>query len=169
MLTLAQTPDHLEGIVRVPIRFSDIDSFRHVNHAKLLTYCEDHRTAMLPVLETECGTTWTDQGFVLAHLTADFLKPVTLADGEVDVAFSVVRTGRTSVTVHYELRMPVGSRAPGTPVARVEQVLVIIGPDGPRPLSANERDWFARFKRPAVAGDAETQSRLRGRDSPEQH
>ena len=150
MLTLAQAHDHLEGIVMVPIRFSDIDIFRHVNHAKLLTYCEDHRTAMMPILEAECGTDWTDQGFVLAHLTADFLQPVTLADVEVEVAFSVVRTGRTSVTVHYELRLPVGSRASGAPAARVEQVLVVLGPNGPKPLKAQERDWFARFERPAA-------------------
>ena len=40
--------------LRVPIRFSDIDAFNHVNHTRYLSYCEDHRMEMLADLRKTC-------------------------------------------------------------------------------------------------------------------
>jgi acyl-CoA thioester hydrolase len=130
-----------EYVVEVPIRFSDIDRFGHVNHARYLTYCEDHRTSMLPELQRDTGSCWDDAGFVVARVECEYHGPLSLDDGAVDVAFSVDRIGRTSITVHYGIRRAAYQQE----VASLREVLVLVEHGRPRAVGDEERAWLQRY------------------------
>lgn len=129
----------------VPIRFSDLDTFGHVNHAKYLTYCEDHRTVMFADLSRSCGSGLFDRGFVVARIECDYQRPMQLADREVEVACGVEAMGTASLTLRYDLATN-GNRA-----ASVRTVVVFTSNDRSRPLTESERSWLARYLLP---GDA---------------
>ncbi|WBB89889.1 thioesterase family protein [Verrucosispora sp. WMMC514] len=130
-----------EFVVTVPIRFSDLDVFGHVNHVRYLTYCEDHRTTMLRCLEQDTGVRWTEDGFVIARVECDYLLPAALSDDTLDVGLTVDHVGRTSVRATYRLRR---SRD-GAEAAVSRQVLVLVDGGRPRPVTDVEREWLLRY------------------------
>ena len=54
----------------IPIRFSDVDAFGHVNHTNFLTYCEDHRRRHVSPMGRECGSFLLDSGFSIVRINA---------------------------------------------------------------------------------------------------
>lgn len=62
--------------VRVPIRFSDFDRFEHVNHTRVLVFCEEHRTEMFTQIEVQTGERWSEFGLVVARVEADYRRPI---------------------------------------------------------------------------------------------
>ena len=130
-----------ELVVRVPIRFSDLDVFGHVNHVRYLTYCEDHRTTMMRLLERDTGVRWGDDGFVIARLECDFRIPVALSDDALDVGLTVEKVGRTSIQATYRLRRT----RDAAEAAITRQVLVLMENGAPRPAGDVEREWLLRY------------------------
>ncbi|RMG32885.1 MAG: acyl-CoA thioesterase [Methanobacteriota archaeon] len=92
-------------------RFSDLDSYGHVNNAVYATYFEMLRTQWLKHEEwkevlDEHGTV----GFVIVHLEIDFLSPI-FFDNEILGKIYVSRIGGKSWDFSYELINPAdGSR-----------------------------------------------------------
>lgn len=124
----------------IPIRFSDLDAFGHVNHARYLTYCEDHRTRMLGAMGDECDSYLLRTGLVVAAVECVYHKPVQLEDGDVMTRCTVVSLGRTSVRLRYELEVQ------GQCVASVASTLVLIDEHGPRAMTEIEREWLGRYE-----------------------
>jgi acyl-CoA thioester hydrolase len=124
----------------VPVRFSDIDGFGHVNHAKYLTYCEDHRTVMFTQMGEETGSWLLVSGFSVVKLECEYRAPLELADKAVDVRCSIEKLGTTSVILAYEL---IGH---GNVVATLKTTIVLTEGARPRPMSHAERSWFMQFQ-----------------------
>jgi acyl-CoA thioester hydrolase len=85
--------------VDVPVRYQDVDALGHVNNAIYATYLEEARVQYLPDVLGDTGAIEA----VLANLEIDYRRPVTLEDGVVTVAVSVVDVGTKSVTFEYEV------------------------------------------------------------------
>jgi acyl-CoA thioester hydrolase len=119
---------------RIEIRWSDLDAYGHVNQAVHLTYAEEvlddwFRT----LLGRDPGTIWD---YVARRTTIDYRGELRLADREAVGTASLVRLGRTSVTVGVTLCAPDGRVA----TERELVVVVIDGESGsPRPLTDDER------------------------------
>ena len=92
---------------RIEIRWSDLDSSRHVNNAVYLSYLEEVRSAWLAGALRSVDAV---DDFVLARIAIDFKRGLTL-DDEVAVARcslagvgkSSIRTTEGIVTAHGEL------------------------------------------------------------------
>jgi len=125
-------------IVPVPIRFSDIDCFGHVNHARYLTYCEDHRTVMFAKMGSDTGSWLLKTGFAIVWLECHFIRPILLDDRNVVVRCEVEALGTSSVRLCYQLETPGGC------AARVRETLVLTAA-GPRALTDSERKWMSQF------------------------
>jgi acyl-CoA thioester hydrolase len=126
-------------VASIPIRYSDLDLFGHVNHARYLTYCEDHRTVMFTQMGKETGTWLLRTGFVVARIECDYRRPLTLDDGHVAVTAVVDRLGRSSVGLTYEISTA------GQSAATVRTTLVMTADGAARPLTEVEREWFGRY------------------------
>jgi acyl-CoA thioester hydrolase len=118
---------------RIEIRWSDLDSSRHVNNAVYLLYLEEVRTAWLT---HRLGEVEATHDFVLARVAIDFKRELTLED-EVAVAHcSLAGTGTSSIRTTESIltaRGEVAAEAEAVLVARDEET------GRSRPLSAAER------------------------------
>lgn len=83
----------------VPIRFSDMDMFGHVNNAVYLTYFEQARVAYWKdIIKWD----WKELGIIIAKSEVEYLKPIFPEDQ----IYAYVRTskiGRSSFNVEYLL------------------------------------------------------------------
>src|ERR1700750_2520143 len=68
----------------VPVRWSDLDAYGHVNNARFLTLFEEARVALFFLGAREMGLTSFEDGIVLARQQIDYLRPVDFANGPDD-------------------------------------------------------------------------------------
>lgn len=118
-------------VLRVPVRFGDLDAMGHVNNAVYLTYLEQARNqAYLDLRGWEPGGD-LEEGldFVVARAEVDFVLPVHFGD-VMEVRITPERVGRSSFTWSYDVR-----RADGKQCMRARTVLVAY-------------DWTQRSSKP---------------------
>ena len=115
------------------IRFQDVDRFDHVNNVTFAVYAESGRVEFLESV-TPADLRGDTSFWVIAKLTIEF-REQTHFPGEIRVGTSVVRTGRSSVTLAQG--MFEGSRC----VATAESIVVRVDPDTGHslPLSQTQR------------------------------
>jgi acyl-CoA thioester hydrolase len=83
----------------IPIRFSDIDSFGHVNNAVYLTYFEIARTNYWKEV---IGWDWNHAGIILGRSEINYLKPITIND-QIACYVRTIRIGNSSFDVMHVL------------------------------------------------------------------
>lgn len=128
-------------VVRMPIRFSDIDSFNHVNHTRYLSYCEDHRMEMLTSLRHVAPDVPHLPNLVVRRIEVDYFMPALLGDREIEVRGTTTHVGRTSFRITYDLSTERGQ------CAAVDTVLVQVDSDGtPAPLDAAHAAWLEEHR-----------------------
>ena len=88
--------EDFQAKVEAQVRFRDTDALGHVNNAVYLSWMELGRMAftdaVLPAIE------WTKVGFILAHVSIDYLEPVFLGD-KVTVYMKAGKIGGKSVVL----------------------------------------------------------------------
>jgi acyl-CoA thioester hydrolase len=114
----------------VDVRWRDVDSLDHVNHAVFLTYLEEGRDAFYT------ATLGGDPVYVVARLEIDLRAEVRYPDRRVTVRVEVERLGTTSLTTRETILTPSGEVAAE---ARVVTVRWDAGQHKPAPFSEAER------------------------------
>ncbi len=124
----------------VQLRWSDPDSYGHVNHARALSLLEDARLALAAEAPgTEPGRL---PDIILARLEVDYLQQLRYRVGEVlTVSSWVARIGTKSVTVRQELVQD------DRPAIRADGVCVMfdVRTDASRALTDDEREFWGRY------------------------
>ena len=67
-------------IYDVPVRWSDMDAYGHVNNARFLTLYEEARVAMFFIGAKEHGLGSFEEGIVIARHEIDYVRPVVVGD-----------------------------------------------------------------------------------------
>lgn len=118
----------------VPLRWSDMDAFGHINHAIYLTYLEEGRDA---AIHQVLG----DAGYVVARLCIDYRRELKRDDGPVTVACWFTTLGNSSMGTRETIR-----NASGELVVESEAVIVRFDPleRRSRPWSEGERQAITR-------------------------
>ena len=99
--------------IRLPIRWSDVDSYQHVNNAVYLNYLE------------ECRDRWVTDvlgdrfGFVIVRVAIDYRRELSLQDEAVVVTCRGIGFGTSSIRTAEQVRTP-----DGTLSAEAESVVV---------------------------------------------
>lgn len=92
--------DGYSELVPIKVRWRDLDPLGHVNNAVIVSYLELAR-----VVFWERHAPWgrpQDVSFVIARLSVDYKRPITLWD-EVVVGLRLGRVGRSSFTFEYRI------------------------------------------------------------------
>ena len=85
----------------VPVRWSDIDMYQHVNHATMVTILEEARVPFLrPAFEPDIATT----GLLIAEVKVGYKGQLRLADSPLQVTIWVNRLRAVDFTLGYEVR-----------------------------------------------------------------
>jgi acyl-CoA thioester hydrolase len=124
----------------VPVRWSDMDAYGHVNNARFLTLYEEARVAMFFVGARSHGLGSFEEGIVIARHEIDYLRPVNYSEPvRVEIWISELRAA--AFTVSYELFDA------GVLASRAKSVCVPYNLAGshPRRLTQAERDFLAPY------------------------
>ena len=84
----------------IDVRFRDLDAMGHVNNAVFFTYFEEGRLAFFS--SASPGEKFPGFDFILAHITCDYLKPVTI-DDPLSLLIRVGKIGSKSFTFDYKV------------------------------------------------------------------
>ncbi len=125
----------------VQLRWSDPDSYGHVNHARALSLVEDARLTMATEFAAG-GDGSTTPPVILARLEVDYRRQLYYRPHEqVSIESWVTRLGTSSVTTRQELRQD------GHVAISVVAVLVVVDADlgASRPLTDDERAFWTTF------------------------
>jgi acyl-CoA thioester hydrolase len=124
----------------VQLRWSDPDSYGHVNHARALSLLEDARLALVSTGPGNKPGLLPD--IILARLEVDYLRQLYYRSGEVLTVFSwVTRVGTKSVTLRQELIQD------GKVAIRADGICVIfdVASDTSRALTDDERAFWTSY------------------------
>jgi acyl-CoA thioester hydrolase len=120
----------------VLVRWSDIDSYDHVNNVRYFDYFQEARILFLAQLVGVSGDYFAHYPVVLVSQTVDYLRPILLRHPPYDVEVWVEAVGTTSYTL--------GSRIVDGDDVYARAVSVIVAVDGEtqakRQLSPVERE-----------------------------
>jgi len=82
----------------IDVRFRDLDAMGHVNNAVFFTFFEEGRLAFF--ISASPGDKFPGFDFILAHISCDYLKPVTI-DDRLTLQIQVGKIGGKSFTFDY--------------------------------------------------------------------
>jgi acyl-CoA thioester hydrolase len=136
--------------VDVPLRWSDMDAYGHVNNVQFLRLLEDARVIGFKEWFGQ-DRALVDEGVLVVRHEIEYLAPLTFRHAPISVDMWATRISGASFDLAYEVRDPdsVGS----TVYARAETTLVLysFGSEAPRRMAADERDILKRHEGAPVA------------------
>ncbi|WP_235866278.1 acyl-CoA thioesterase [Serinibacter arcticus] len=89
--------------IEMPVRWSDVDLFGHVNNAAFLRFLDDARFATFPRMGVDAAGGLTDAVLVVVKHEIDYLAAVPFTAEPVTVEVWVSRIGASSVDFGYEV------------------------------------------------------------------
>lgn len=105
-------------VLRIPVRWSDMDANAHVNNALYFTYFEQARIDWLDGIGMQ--NTPAGQGPVVVHTSCNFMRPIPYPE-TLEVRVYGGAPGRSSFRTFYEV---IGTVQPGVQYANAEAVMV---------------------------------------------
>lgn len=84
------------------VRFGDLDSFRHVNHARHFTYMEQARAEYLRRLGLWDGRDFDALGIILAEASCSYKTEIAFGQ-PIHVGVRTARLGTKSIEMEYEI------------------------------------------------------------------
>lgn len=127
----------------VPVRWSDIDTYHHINHATIVTILEEAR---VPFLRDTFGAGPT--GLLIAEVRVSYKGQLRLVDSPLQVSIWVNRLRAVDFTLGYEVRSSCAD--PGDkPAVIAETQLAAFDIDKQRlqRLSPQHREYLERYLR----------------------
>ena len=129
----------------VPVRWSDIDMYQHINHATMVTILEEAR---VPFLREPFVTDITTTGLLIAEVRVSYKGQLRLIDSPLQVTIWVNRLRAVDFTLGYEVRS-VNATPDSKPAVIAESQLAAFDIDGQRlvRLAPHHREYLGRYLR----------------------
>ncbi|MGC0421566.1 acyl-CoA thioesterase [Embleya sp. AB8] len=131
-------------IYQAPLRWSDMDAYRHINNVQYLRYLEEARVDMMFVLGEREGAKTLSEGVVIARHEIDYKRPMVWRAEPVRVETWVTAIGAARFTLAYEIRDDEQLYATALSVL----VPYSLDEQRPRRLNEDERAYLERFLEP---------------------
>ena len=134
-------------VVSVPVRWSDMDVFAHINHARMVTLLEEARIPWL--FYDGRPTAAMRKGCLVADLHVKYQGQIRHDESPIAVTMFVERLRAVDFTVGYEVR-PHGAAPDSRPavIASTQLVSFDIDTQRPRRMTAEEKAYLNEFVRP---------------------
>jgi acyl-CoA thioester hydrolase len=132
--------------VAVPVRWSDMDVFQHINHARMVTLLEEARGPFLFAPDTPTATLL--QGAVVVELTVRYIGQLRHEDSPLDARMWISKVRAVDFTVEYEIR-PNGAPMTAKPAVTASVQLAAFDIDAQRlrRLTPTEREYLRSWQR----------------------
>ncbi|QIZ36285.1 thioesterase family protein [Saccharopolyspora sp. ASAGF58] len=128
-------------VAEVALRWSDMDAFGHVNHARTITLLEEARAELLFTEAERQGLLGMAEGMVVARVVVDYHSPLLYRARSLQVRMSVRELKAASFIVDYTAYAQEA-------VATAETLMVPydLRAGRPRRLTSEERDFLAEWQ-----------------------
>ena len=134
--------------VDIPLRWADLDVYRHVNHARTVTLLEEARVELVFHRASEDDAagagSWSD-GLLVASLQVDYKVQIPYEGQSVRVSMWTDRVRAASFLIHYELHTGPADSDPVAVVAQTQMVPYDLAAGRPRRLTDTERAFLAHW------------------------
>ena len=129
----------------VHVRWSDIDTYQHINHATMVTILQEAR---IPFLREPFGAEITTIGLLIAEVNIAYKAQLRLVDSPLQVTMWSKRVRAVDFTVGYEVRS-VGAPPDSRPavIADTQLAAVHIEEQRLQRLSESQREYLRRWTR----------------------
>ena len=129
----------------VPVRWSDIDMYQHINHATMVTILEEAR---VPFLREPFGAEITTVGLLIHEVRVVYRGQLRLVDSPLQVTIWTKRLRAVDFTLGYEV-CPVNADLGSKPsvIAETQLVTVHIEEQRLQRLSPSQRDYLKCWMR----------------------
>jgi acyl-CoA thioester hydrolase len=143
--------------VRIPLRWADLDAYRHVNHARTITLLEEARVELVFRRGAELGVGAWSAGLLVADLQVAYKNQIPYRGQSVLVSIWADQVRAASFQLGYELRVGPEHTDDLAVTARTTMVPFNLEAGHPRRLTEPERlflDRWADTDVPAVEPEA---------------
>lgn len=132
---------------RCPLRWSDMDSFGHVNNVVFLRYLEEARIDFMFRLAPGEGSASFTGGSVVARHEIDYKLPLVHRHEPVLIESWVTRIGAASLTIAYEVKDEASGDAPEKVYVRASTVVVPynLAEGRPRRITTEEKHFLEKY------------------------
>jgi acyl-CoA thioester hydrolase len=130
---------------RVAMRWTDQDSYRHLNHARAVTLLEEARIALFFDRASEDGISTFVAGLLVVGLDVDYRRQVAYRSAGLCVTMTVDDVRAASFRIAYALHDGPGEDAPVAITAHTRMATFDLAVQRPRRLTAEEREWLGRW------------------------
>lgn len=132
-------------VAPVPVRWSDIDMYQHINHATMVTILEEAR---VPFLRDAFSADIASTGLLIADVRVTYKGQLRLVDSPLQVTMWVKRLRAVDFTLGYEVRS-VGADPESKPAVIAESQLAAFHIDEQRlvRLAPHHREYLQRWLR----------------------
>ncbi|MEU5851783.1 acyl-CoA thioesterase [Saccharopolyspora shandongensis] len=136
-------------VAEVALRWSDMDAFGHVNHARTITLLEEARAELLFTEAERHGLLGMADGMVVARVVIDYHSPLVYTSKSLQVQMSVRELKAASFIVDYTAYAQEA-------VATAETLMVPydLQAGRPRRMTEEERDFLAEWQLDGESGRA---------------
>ncbi|MGW6035195.1 acyl-CoA thioesterase [Gordonia terrae] len=133
-------------VVKVPVRWSDMDVYAHINHARMVTLLEEARIPWL--FYDGRPTAPLRDGCLVADLHVRYQAQLRHSEGPIEVTMYVERLRAVDFTVGYEVRAA-GADPASRPAVVASTQLVAFDVEAQRiaRLTPEQKDYLAGFRR----------------------
>lgn len=132
-------------VAQVPMRWTDQDSYRHLNHARAVTLLEEARIALFFERAGLDGLGGFATGLLVVGLDVAYRRQVAYGSHPLRVAMTVDQVRGASFRIAYALHDGPGADAPVAITAHTRMATFDLGAQRPRRLTAEEQDWLGRW------------------------
>lgn len=132
-------------VTRVPLRWTDQDSYHHLNHAKAVTVLEEARIALFFDAAGEHGIAGFSGGLLVADLRVQYKRQVDYRSAPVAVAMWVDEVRAASFRISYELYDGPQESDPMAITAWTRMAMFDLAAQHPRRLTGEERAFLEKW------------------------
>jgi acyl-CoA thioester hydrolase len=129
----------------VPVRWSDIDMYQHINHATMVTILEEAR---VPFLREPFGTEITTIGLLIHEVRVLYRGQLRLVDSPLQVTIWTKRVRAVDFTLGYEVRsVNADDSSKPSVIAETQLATVHIKEQRLQRLSPVQQEYLQRWAR----------------------
>lgn len=132
-------------VAQVPLRWTDQDSYRHVNHARAVTLLEEARIGLFFDTAVAEGITGFERGLLVAGLNVDYRRQIPYRSRRLRVAMWVDEVRAASFRISYEMHDGPEADDPVAVRAWTRMGMVDLDAARPRRLTAPEQAFLGRW------------------------
>ena len=132
-------------VAQIPLRWTDQDSYRHVNHAKAVTLLEEARIRLFFDEATAHGVPGFVGGLLVAGLNVEYRRQIPYRSAGVRVTMAVDEVRAASFRICYEMHEGPGEDDRVAIEAWTRMATFDLEAQRPRRLTDGEREFLGKW------------------------